>query len=117
MISIKLLLIIAYATTTNTHRNMKKINVKLTKDLEVEAVVIREFEADDASYLHQILYCQNRLIDYMVYPIFKEFKDEFDKIEDILENPQDILIKEDEKEWVYANVHILVDYCIIPELD
>ena len=53
----------------------------------------------------------------MVYPIFKEFKDEFDKIEDILENPQDILIKEDNKEWVYANVHILVNYCIIPELD
>lgn len=96
---------------------MKKINVKITKDLEVEAVVIREFEADDASYLHQILYCQNRLIDYMVYPIYKEFKDEFDKIEDILESPQDILIKEDEKEWIYANVHILVDYCIIPELD
>ena len=96
---------------------MKKINVKLTKDLEVEAVVIREFEADDASYYHQILYCQNRLVDYMVYPIFKEFKDEFDKIEDILENPQDILIKQDNKEWVYANVHILVDYCIMPELD
>lgn len=96
---------------------MKKVNVKLTKDLEVEAVVIKEFEADDASYLHQILYCQNRLIDYMVYPIYKEFKDEFDKIEDILESPEDILIKEDEKEWVYANVHILVDYCIIPELD
>ena len=96
---------------------MKKIKVKITKDLEVEAVVIRKFEADDASYLHQILYCQNRLIDYMVYPIFKEFKDEFDKIEDILESPEDILIKEDNKEWVYANVHILVDYCIIPELD
>ena len=96
---------------------MRKIKVKLTKDLEVEAVVIREFEADDASYCHQILYCQNRLIDYMVYPIYKEFKDEFDKIGDILENPQDILIKEDNKEWVYANVHILVDYCIIPELD
>ena len=96
---------------------MRKIKVKITKDLEVEAVVIREFEADDASYLHQILYCQNRLIDYMVYPIYKEFKDEFDKIGDILENSQDILIKEDEKEWVYANVHILVDYCIIPELD
>ena len=89
---------------------MKKINVKLTKDLEVEAVVIREFEADDASYYHQILYCQNRLIDYMVYPIFKEFKDEFDKIEDIL-------IRENEKELIYANIHILVDYCIIPELD
>ena len=96
---------------------MKKVNVKLTKDLKVEAVVIREFEADDASYYHQILYCQNRLIDYMVYPIFKEFKDEFDKIEDILENPQDILIKEDEKEWVYANATVLVDHCIIPELD
>ena len=39
------------------------------------------------------------------------------KIEDILENPQDILIKEDNEEWVYANVHILVDYCTIPELD
>ena len=89
---------------------MKRIKVKLTKDLEVEAVVIREFEADDASYCHQILYCQNRLIDYMVYPIFKEFKDEFDKIEDIL-------IRENEKELIYANIHILVDYCIIPELD
>ena len=96
---------------------MRKIKVKLTKDLEVEAVVIREFEADDASYYHQILYCQNRLIDYMVYPIYKEFRDEFDKIEDILENPQDILIRENEKELIYANVHILVDYCIIPELD
>lgn len=94
---------------------MRKIKVKLTKDLEVEAVVIREFEADDASYYHQILYYENQLIDYMVYPIFKEFKDEFDKIEDVLEYPEDVLIKEDEKEWVYANHKVLVYYCIIPE--
>ena len=96
---------------------MRQVEITITKDLKVKAMVIREFEVDDASYYHQILYCQNRLIDYMVYPVYKEFKDNFDKIEDILESPNDILIREDSEEWVYAHIQVLVNYCVIPELD
>lgn len=93
---------------------MKKVNVKLTKNLEVEAVVIREFEADDASDLHYILYCQNRLIDYMVYTICKDWEE---PLSELMESPDDILIEEDDEKLKYAHIRILVDYCIIPELD
>ena len=93
---------------------MKEVEINVTKDLKVKAFVIREFEVDDASYSHRILYCQNKLIDYMVYPIYKEFNEDY---KELLENQEDILIEENNEEWIFSNIKILVPHCIIPELD
>lgn len=92
---------------------MQEIEINVTKDFKVRAFVIREFEEDDASYSHKILYCQNRLIDYMVYPIYKKFNEDYTEL---LVNQEDILIKETDTEWIFGNIKILTP-CIIPELD
>lgn len=92
---------------------MKEVEINITKDLKVKAFVIREFEEDDASYSHRILYCQNKLIDYMVYPIYKEFNEDY---KELLENQEDILIEENNEEWIFGNIKILTP-CVIPELD
>lgn len=93
---------------------MQKIEINITKDSKVKAFVLREFKEDDGSYYHQILYCQNKWIDYMVYPIYKEFNEDY---KELLENQEDILIKETDTEWIFGNIKILVPYCIIPELE
>ena len=93
---------------------MQEVEINITKDLKVKAFVIREFEEDDASDFHRILYCQNKLIDYMVYSIYKEFNEDYTEL---LENQEDILIGETSKEWIFSNIKILVPYCIIPELE
>ena len=98
----------------------KEQNILLIKDndyfgyLIVDAYILRHYELDDASEYHEILYCQNRLIDYMVYSISKDFNDNYIEL---LESPQDVMLEENNKEWLFANITILVDYCIIPELD
>ena len=92
---------------------MQEIEINVTKDFKVRAFVIREFEEDDASYSHKSLYCQNRLIDYMVYPIYKKFNEDYTEL---LVNQEDILIKETDTEWIFGNIKILTP-CVIPELD
>ena len=91
---------------------MKK--VKVSNNLIVDAYVLRHYELDDASEYHEILYCQNRLINYMVYPIYKSFNYSY---RDLLESPQDVMLEKDNEKWLFANITTLVDYCIIPELD
>ena len=93
-------------------KQLKKI--KVSNNLIVDAYVLKHYELDDASEYHEILYCQNRLIDYMVYSISKDFNDSY---EELLESSQDVMLEENNKEWLFANITILVDYCIIPELD
>lgn len=92
---------------------MQEIEINITKDFKVKAFVIREFEEDDGSYYHQILYCQNKWIDYTVYPIYKEFNEDYTEL---LINQKDILIKETDTEWIFGNIEILTP-CVIPELD
>ena len=93
-------------------KQLKK--VKVSNNLIVDAYVLKHYELDDASEYHELLYCQNRLIDYMVYPIYKEFNEDY---KELLENQEDILIEENNKEWIFGNIKILVPYCIIPELE
>lgn len=93
-------------------KQLKK--VKVSNNLIVNAYVLKHYELDDASEYHEILYCQNRLIDYMVYSISKDFNDNY---KELLESSQDVMLEENDKEWLFANITILVDYCIIPELD
>lgn len=95
-----------------TTAKLKK--VKVSNNLIVDAYVLKHYELDDASEYHEILYCQNMLLDYMVYPIYKDFNDDY---KEVLEHPQDVMLKEDNKEWLFANVTILADFCKIPELD
>ena len=92
---------------------MQRIAINITKDFKVKAFVIREFEEDDTLYSHRILYCQNKLIDYMVYPICKELNEDYKKL---LENQEDILIEENNEEWIFGNIKTLTP-CVIPELD
>ena len=93
---------------------MQEVEINITKDLKVKAFVIREFMEDDDSYFHRILYYQNKLVDYMVYPIHKRFNEDYTEL---LINQEDILIGESSKVWVFGNITILVPYCIIPELE
>ena len=93
---------------------MQRIAINITKDFKVKAFVIREFDEDDTLYSHRILYCQNKLIDYMVYPICKELNEDYKKL---IVNQEDTLIGENNKEWVFCRIKILVPYCIIPELE
>ena len=92
---------------------MKEVEINITKDSKVKAFVIRECVEDDGSYYHQILYCQNKWIDYTVYPIYKEFNEDYTEL---LINQEDILIEENNKEWIFSNIQILTP-CVIPELD
>ena len=93
---------------------MRKIVVKVAENLTIPAHVIKDFEADDASDIHYILYCQNRIVDYMIYSVFKDWEG---PLSDYLESPDDIIIEDDDKCIKYAHITVLVDYCTIPELD
>ena len=93
-------------------KQLKK--VKVSNNLIVDAYVLKHFELDDASEYHEFLYYQNKLVDYMVYSISKDFNDNY---EELLESSQDVMLEENNKEWLFANITILGDYCIIPELD
>ena len=77
---------------------MQKIAINITKDFKVKAFVIREFEIDDASYSHKILYCQNKLIDYMVYPIYKEFNEDYKELLENQETEESIYISKEATE-------------------
>lgn len=93
-------------------KQLKK--VKVSNNLIVDAYVLKHYELDDASEYHELLYSQNKLVDYMVYPIYKEFNEDY---KELLENQEDILIGETDTEWIFGNIKILVPYCIIPELE
>lgn len=93
---------------------MKEIVVKVAENLTIPAHIIKDFEADDASDIHYILYCQNRIVDYMIYSIFKDWER---PLSDYLESPDDIIIDDNGNRIQYAHITVLVDYCTIPELD
>ena len=93
---------------------MKKIVVKVAENLTIPAHIIRSFEADDASDIHYILYCQNRIVDYMIYSIYNDWEG---PLSDYLESPDDIIIDDNGNRIQYAHITVLVDYCTIPELD
>lgn len=95
-----------------TTKQLKK--VKVSNNLIVDAYVLKRYELDDAAEYYELLYYQNKLIDYMVYSISKDFNDDY---EGLLESPQDVMVEENNKEWLFANITTLVDYCVIPELD
>lgn len=101
----------------------KKMIVKVAENLEISAYLIKAFHTDDGCDYHRILYCQNKIIEYIVYPIYKDWlKDwpEYQQEEILLrykEDPNDILIEENDEKLRYAHIRTLVDYCIIPELD
>ena len=79
----------------------------------LKAFEIAKVKLDDGSYYHQILYCQNKWIDYTVYPIYKKFNEDYTEL---LINQGDILIKETDTEWIFGNIQPLAP-CVIPELD
>ena len=93
---------------------MQRITINITKDFKVKAFEIAKFKLDDGSYYHQILYCQNKWVDYMVYPICKELNEDYRKL---LVNQEDILIGETNEEWIFGNIQPLTPYCVTPELD
>lgn len=93
---------------------MKKIVVKVAENLTIPAHIIRSFEADDASDIHYILYCQNRIVDYMIYSIYNDWEG---PLSDYLESPDDIIIDDNDNRIQYAHITVLVDYCTIPKLD
>ena len=67
---------------------MKKIQIKVPKGFIIDAYFIKEYLTleiglEHETWLHQILYCQNRLIEYTKFIVNKTSKDPYQTPEDI----------------------------------
>ena len=67
---------------------MKKTQIKVPKGFIIDAYLIKEyltleFGLEQEIWLHQILYCQNRLIEYTKFIVNKISKNPYQTPEDI----------------------------------
>ena len=109
----------------------KTIKVKL-REGEVEAPIITEyyeFNDNGGTDKHQILYFQNKLVDYITFnlsktpelwetdngmePNIEGLKEEYNKL---MNNPTCWPIGETKDNWEFACINILADPCIMPGL-
>lgn len=106
---------------------MKKTQIKVPNGFIIDAYLIKEYLTleiglEQETWLHQILYCQNRLIEYTKFIVNKISKDPYQTPEDIqhyyeslINNNKYFLLDETEKYWEFATINILVEYCVMSD--
>lgn len=106
---------------------MKKTQIKVPKGFIIDAYLIKEYLTleiglDQETWLHQILYCQNRLIEYAKFIVNKTSKNPYQTPEDIqhyyeslINNNKYFLLDETEEYWEFATIDILVEYCVMSD--
>lgn len=105
---------------------MTKTQIKVPTGFTVDAYLIKEyltfeFGLEQEVWTHQILYCQNRLIEYTKFKV--------NKVPNLYQTPEDIhkyyeslinsnkyfLLNETNEYWEFATIDILAEYCVISD--
>ena len=106
---------------------MEKTQIKVPKGFTIDAYLIKEYLTleiglEQETWLHQILYCQNRLIEYTKFVVNKTSKNPYQTPEDIqhyyeslINNNKYFLLDETEEHWEFATIDILVEYCVMSD--
>ena len=106
---------------------MTKTQIKVPTGFTIDAYLIKEYltfecRLDREVWTHQILYCQNRLIDYTKFIVNKISKDPYQTPEDtqhyyesLINNNKYFLLNETNEYWEFATIEILAEYCVISD--
>ena len=106
---------------------MKKTQIKVPKGFIIDAYFIKEYLTleigfEQETLIHQILYCQNRLIEYTKFIVIKISKNPYQTSEDIqyyyeslINNNKYFLLDETEEHWEFATIDILVEHCVMSD--
>lgn len=106
---------------------MTKTQIKVPTGFTIDAYLIKEyltfeFRLEQEVWTHQILYCQNRLIEYTKFTVNKVSNSLYQTPEDIqhyyeslINNNKYFLLDETKEHWEFATIDILVEYCVISD--
>ena len=106
---------------------MTKIQIKIPTGFTIDAYLIKEyltfeFGLEQEVWTHQILYCQNRVIEYVKFKVNKISNNPYQTSENIrkyyeslMNNSKYFLLNETIEYWEFATIDILVEHCVISD--
>ena len=106
---------------------MEKTQIKVFTGFTIDAYLIKEyltfeFGLEQEVWTHQILYCQNRLIEYTKFKVNKVSnslcqtpEDTHKYYESLMHDNKYFLLNETNEYWEFATIDILAEYCVISD--
>ena len=106
---------------------MTKTQIKVPTGFTIDAYLIKEYltfecRLDREVWTHQILYCQNRLIEYAKFKVNKVSNNPYQTSENIrkyyeslMNSSKYFLLNETIEYWEFATINILVEHCVISD--
>ena len=106
---------------------MTKTQIKVLTGFTIDAYLIKEyltfeFGLEQEVWTHQILYCQNRLIEYVKFKVNKVSNNLYQTPEDtrryyesLMNSSKYFLLNETNEYWEFATINILVEHCVISD--
>lgn len=106
---------------------MTKTQIKVLTGFTIDAYLIKEyltfeFGLEQEVWTHQILYCQNRLIEYIKFKVNKVSNNPYQTPEDtrryyesLMNSSKYFLLNETIEYWEFATIDILVEHCVISD--
>ena len=106
---------------------MTKTQIKVLTGFTIDAYLIKEyltfeFGLEQEVWAHQILYCQNRLIEYIKFKVNKVSNNLYQTPEDtrryyesLMNSSKYFLLNETIEYWEFATINILVEHCVISD--
>ena len=104
---------------------MTKTQIKVSTGFTIDAYLIKEyltfeFGLEQEVWTHQILYCQNRLIEYTKFKVNKVSNNPYQTPEDtrryyesLMNSNKYFLLNETNEYWEFATIDILAEHCVI----
>ena len=106
---------------------MTKTQIKVSTGFTIDAYLIKEyttfeFGIEREKWTHQILYCQNRLIEYTKFKVNKVSNNPYQTPENIhiyykslMNSDKYFLLNETNEYWEFATIDILAEHCVISD--
>ena len=106
---------------------MTKTQIKVPTGFTIDAYLIKEYLTyeiglEQEVWTHQILYCQNRMIEYIKFKVNKVSNNLYQTPEDthryyesLMNSSKYFLLNETNEYWEFATIEILAEYCVISD--
>ena len=106
---------------------MTKTQIKVPTGFTMDAYLIKEYKTFEFGierevWTHQILYYQNRLIEYVKFKVNKISNNPYQTSENIhiyykslINNNKYFLLNETNEYWEFATIDILAEHCVISD--
>ena len=106
---------------------MIKTQIKIPTGSTIDAYLIKEYKTFEFGierevWIHQIIYCQNRLMEYAKFKVNKISNNPYQTSENIhiyykslINNNKYFLLNETNEYWEFATIDILAEHCVISD--